>query len=85
MPFLNRADSFSARFSLWEDVHFSQGGSSGTASTAIVLSQMSDRRKLGLMGILRLGTQGALGLSVMVLAISAVLYQMYLFRKGDVE
>jgi hypothetical protein len=40
---------------------------------------------LDFMGILRLGTQGALGLSVMVLAISAVLYQMYLFRKGDVE
>ena len=34
---------------------------------------------LDFMGILRLGTQGALGLSVMVLAISAVLYQMYLF------
>jgi short subunit fatty acids transporter len=40
---------------------------------------------LDFMGILRLGTQGALGFSVMVLAISAVLYQMYLFRKGDVE
>lgn len=40
---------------------------------------------LDLIGILRMGTQGALGLSVMVLAISAVLYQMYLFRKGDVE
>ena len=40
---------------------------------------------LDFMGILRMGTQGALGLSVMVLAISAVLYQMYLFRKGDVE
>ena len=40
---------------------------------------------LDFMGILRMGTQGALGLSLMVLAISAVLYQMYLFRKGDVE
>jgi len=40
---------------------------------------------LDFMGILRLGAQGALGLSVMVLAISAVLYQMFLFRKGDVE
>jgi hypothetical protein len=40
---------------------------------------------LDFMGILRLGTQGALGLSVIVLAISAVLYQMYLFRKVDVE
>jgi hypothetical protein len=40
---------------------------------------------LDFMGILRLGTQGALGLSVMVLAISAVLCQMYLFRKVDVE
>ena len=37
------------------------------------------------MGILSLGTQGALVLSVMVLANSAMLYQMYLFRKGDVE
>lgn len=36
-------------------------------------------------GILRLGTQVALPLSVMVLIISALLYQMYLFRKGDVE
>jgi hypothetical protein len=40
---------------------------------------------LDFMSILRMGTQGALGLSVMVLAVSAVLYQMYLFRKGDVE
>jgi hypothetical protein len=40
---------------------------------------------LDIMGILRLGTQVALGLSVMVLVISAVLYQMYLFKKGDVE
>ncbi len=40
---------------------------------------------LDFMGILMMGTQGALGLSVMVLAVSAVVYQMYLFRKGDVE
>ena len=40
---------------------------------------------LDFMGILSLGTQGALVLSVMVLANSAMLYQMYLFRKGDVE
>jgi len=40
---------------------------------------------LDLMGSVRLGTQGALGLSLMVLVISAVVYQMYLFRKGDVE
>jgi hypothetical protein len=40
---------------------------------------------LDFMGILILGTQGALGLSVMVLAVSAVVYQMYLFRKGDIE
>jgi len=53
--FFNRAASFSARFSLWEDVHFSQWGSSGTASTGMVLSQMSDRRKSGLMGSLMHG------------------------------
>lgn len=39
---------------------------------------------LDLMGFLRLGTQGVLGLSLTVLVISAVAYQMYLFRKGDV-
>jgi hypothetical protein len=36
-------------------------------------------------GWLRLGTQNALALSVIVLALSAVIYQTYLFRKGDVE
>jgi len=40
---------------------------------------------LDLMDTLRLGTQGALGLSLLVLVISAVAYQIYLFRKGDVE
>jgi hypothetical protein len=40
---------------------------------------------LDFMGLLRMGTQVALGLSVMVLAISAMLYLMYLFRKGDIE
>jgi len=37
------------------------------------------------MGILLLGTQVVLALSLMVLAISAVLYQIYLFKRGDVE
>ncbi|MCK9579460.1 MAG: hypothetical protein M0Q92_03295 [Methanoregula sp.] len=36
-------------------------------------------------GVLRLGTQNALALSVVVLALSAVVYQTWLFRKGDVE
>ena len=40
---------------------------------------------LDLMCTFRLGTQGALGLSLMVLVISAVAYQIYLFQKGDVE
>ena len=40
---------------------------------------------LDLMGTFRLGTQEALGLSLMVLVISAVAYQIYLFQKGDVE
>jgi hypothetical protein len=39
---------------------------------------------LDYLGILRLGTQNALALSVVVLALSAVVYQSYLFRKGDV-
>ena len=39
---------------------------------------------LDYLGILRFGTQSALALSVVVLALSAVLYQSYLFRKGDV-
>ncbi|HEX3001977.1 MAG TPA: hypothetical protein VHN82_06380 [Methanoregula sp.] len=36
-------------------------------------------------GFLRLSTQNALALSVVVLALSAVVYQAWLFRKGDVE
>ena len=36
-------------------------------------------------GIVRLETQAALALSVIVLALSAVIYQTYLFRKGDVD
>jgi hypothetical protein len=40
---------------------------------------------LDYLNIMRLGTQVALALSATVLALSAVLYQMYLFRKGDVE
>jgi hypothetical protein len=39
---------------------------------------------LDYLGILRLGTQNALALSVVVLTLSAVIYQSYLFRKGDV-
>jgi uncharacterized membrane protein len=35
-------------------------------------------------GWLRLGTQNALAASVLVLALSAVVYQAWLFRKGDV-
>jgi hypothetical protein len=35
--------------------------------------------------ILRLSTQNALALSVIVLALSAIIFQTYLFRKGDVE
>lgn len=40
---------------------------------------------LDYLGILRLETQVALTLSIVVLAVSARLYQIYLFRKGDVE
>ena len=40
---------------------------------------------LDYLGVLRLSTQNALALSVVVLALSAVIYQAYLFRKGDVE
>jgi len=40
---------------------------------------------LDYLNVLRLGTQNALALSVIVLALSAVIYQTYLFRKGDVE
>lgn len=35
--------------------------------------------------ILRLDTQSALALSIVVLALSGRLYQVYLFRRGDVE
>jgi hypothetical protein len=37
------------------------------------------------LGVLRLSTQNALAISVVVLALSAVIYQAYLFRRGDVE
>jgi len=37
------------------------------------------------LGVFRLSTQIALALSILVLALSAVGYQAYLFRKGDVE
>lgn len=40
---------------------------------------------LDYLGILRLGTQIALALSIVILALSASVYQIYLFRKGDVE
>jgi hypothetical protein len=36
-------------------------------------------------GWLRLSTRNAIALSVVILALSAVIYQTYLFRKGDVE
>ena len=35
--------------------------------------------------ILRLSEQNALALSILVLALSAFIYQIYLFRKGDVD
>jgi hypothetical protein len=37
------------------------------------------------LGILRLSAGVALALSIVVLAISALIYQIYLFRKGDIE
>jgi len=40
---------------------------------------------LDIMGILLLGTQVVLALSLMVLVISAVICQIYLFQRGDVE
>jgi drug/metabolite transporter (DMT)-like permease len=40
---------------------------------------------LDIMGVLLLGTQVVLALSLMVLVISAVIYQIYLFQRGDVE
>lgn len=36
-------------------------------------------------GILTLSTQNALAASILVLALSAVLFQAWLFRKGDVD
>ncbi|ACL15628.1 hypothetical protein [Methanosphaerula palustris] len=40
---------------------------------------------LDYLNLLRLGTQGALALSIVVLALSGRLYQVYLFWRGDVE
>jgi len=40
---------------------------------------------LDYLNVLTLSVQNALALSILVLALSAVCYQMWLFRKGDVE
>jgi uncharacterized membrane protein len=40
---------------------------------------------LDYLNFLRLGTLVALALSIVVLALSARVYQVYLFRKGDIE
>ena len=40
---------------------------------------------LDYLGVLRLTVQNALTASILVLALSAAIYQAYLFRKGDVE
>jgi hypothetical protein len=40
---------------------------------------------LDYLGVLTLSTRNALSGSILVLALSAVIFQMYLFRKGDVE
>ncbi|HET6580633.1 MAG TPA: hypothetical protein VFG36_02020 [Methanoregula sp.] len=40
---------------------------------------------LDYLGILRLSVQNALVASILVLALSAAIYQAYLFRTGDVE
>jgi len=40
---------------------------------------------LDYLGIFRMDTQLALALSIVVLALSALVYQIYLFRKGDVD
>jgi hypothetical protein len=37
------------------------------------------------LGVLKLSVQNALMASILVLALSAAIYQAYLFRKGDVE
>ncbi len=37
------------------------------------------------LGVLKLNAQVALALSIVVLALSALIYQIYLFRKGDVN
>jgi hypothetical protein len=37
------------------------------------------------LGILKLSTQNALMVSILSLTLSAVVFQMYLFRKGDVD
>ena len=40
---------------------------------------------LDYLGVLKLSVQNALITSILVLALSAAIYQAYLFRKGDVE
>jgi drug/metabolite transporter (DMT)-like permease len=37
------------------------------------------------LGMLKLSVQNALALSILALALSAAIYQIWLFRKGDVE
>lgn len=40
---------------------------------------------LDYLGVLRLSVQNALVASILVLALSAAIFQAYLFRKGDIE
>lgn len=40
---------------------------------------------LDYLNVIRLSAQNALAFSILVLALSAMIYQAYLFRKGDVE
>jgi hypothetical protein len=40
---------------------------------------------LDYLNVFRISAQNALALSILVLALSAMIYQAYLFRKGDVE
>ncbi|MDD5142290.1 hypothetical protein [Methanoregula sp.] len=40
---------------------------------------------LDYIGLIRLSVQNALTISILVLALSAVVYQAWLFRKGDVD
>lgn len=74
----------STLFGLWADERSKRIGSLSLSYTWLTgLLFMFCLFWLDYLNLLRLGTQVSLALSIVVLVLSARLYQMYLFRSGD--